>query len=127
MRVSRRKITMQPNSKSIAMTFFPGDSQIVPIVSTPSAGTGVARFSLHGHLSVLATLSLLLFTSLVNLRANTVQVLVGENGRIRFTPASVNIQIGDTVQWVWSAGKHSTTSGTPGAPDGLWDSGVHSI
>jgi glucose/arabinose dehydrogenase len=50
--------------------------------------------------------------------------LVGENGRLRFNPASVNIQIGDTVEWVWSAGRHSTTSGTPGAPNGIWDSGV---
>ena len=116
---------MQPNSKSIATAFFPGKSQIVPTVGTPEAGTGVARSSLHRHLSVLATWSLLLLGSLANLSAATVQVQVGGNS-LKFNPASVDIQIGDTVQWTWSTGQHSTTSGTPGAPDGIWDSGIHS-
>src|SRR5512133_840721 len=71
-----RKITMQPKSKSIATAFFPGKSQIVQTVGTPSAGTGVARSLLHCNLSVLATLSLLLLASLTNLRAATVQVQV---------------------------------------------------
>ncbi len=40
-----------------------------------------------------------------------------------------NINTGDTIDWVWSAGFHSTTSGTcttSCTPDGLWDSGGHS-
>jgi plastocyanin len=39
------------------------------------------------------------------------------------------IAVGDTVQWTWSAGTHSTTSGTCAATctaDGKWDSGQHS-
>ncbi len=40
------------------------------------------------------------------------------------------ITVGDTVQWTWSSGLHSTTSGPCGpttcTSDGLWDSGVHS-
>jgi len=39
-----------------------------------------------------------------------------------------NINTGDTIQWTWSAGFHSTTSGTCSSscsPDGLWDSGEH--
>ena len=116
---------MQPNNKSTATAFFSGKSPIVPTVGAPSADTRVSRFSLHHHLSVLATLSLLLLPSLANLNAATVQVQVGGNS-LKFNPASVDIQIGDTVQWTWSTGKHSTTSGTPGAPDGIWDSGVHS-
>ncbi len=31
---------------------------------------------------------------------------------------------GDTVQWNWASDDHSSTSGTPDHPDGLWDSGV---
>src|SRR4029077_12906553 len=31
-----------------------------------------------------------------------------------------------TVEWTFVAGTHSSTSGTPGAPDGIWDSGLHS-
>jgi hypothetical protein len=38
-----------------------------------------------------------------------------------FTPSTIHIHAGDTVNWVWSGGTHSTTSS-----DGLWDSGVQS-
>ncbi len=57
--------------------------------------------------------------------AATVQVQVGAEG-LMFTPANVNINVGDTVEWVWAKSGHSTTSGTPGQPDGMWDSGVKS-
>jgi plastocyanin len=53
----------------------------------------------------------------------TVTVTVG-NGGFFFTPSSVTIHPGDTVRWTWSSTGHSTTSGTPGHPSGLWDSGV---
>jgi hypothetical protein len=36
----------------------------------------------------------------------------------------VTIHPGDTVRWTWSSTGHSSTSGTPGAPNGLWDSGI---
>ena len=55
--------------------------------------------------------------------AATVTVTVGNGGPV-FTPSSVTIQPGDTVRWTWSANFHSSTSGTPGVPNGLWDSGV---
>jgi plastocyanin/FtsP/CotA-like multicopper oxidase with cupredoxin domain len=38
----------------------------------------------------------------------------------QFNPDPVNIKAGDTVQWVWDADDHSTTSDTA-----VWDSGVH--
>jgi len=41
-----------------------------------------------------------------------------------FTPSFVLIKQGDSVQWIWDASGHSTTSGVPGAPSGLWDSGI---
>jgi plastocyanin len=53
----------------------------------------------------------------------TVTVTVGDGG-FRFSPSSVTIQRGDTVQWSWSSSGHSSTSGTPGSPSGLWDSGI---
>ena len=56
-------------------------------------------------------------------KAATIQVQVGQGG-LKFTPANVMIQVGDTVEWVWDALDHSSTSGTPGHPDGLWDSGI---
>jgi plastocyanin len=54
----------------------------------------------------------------------TVTVTVGPGGTFTFSPSSVNIQRGDTVQWVWADDHHTTTSGTPGSPNGLWDSGL---
>lgn len=61
--------------------------------------------------------------SLLSSRGDTIQVQVGAGG-LRFTPQNVSIQVGDTVQWTWAANGHSTTSGTPGNPDGMWDSGI---
>jgi plastocyanin len=55
--------------------------------------------------------------------AATVTVTVG-NGGFFFTPSSVTIHPGDTVRWTWSSSGHSSTSGTPGMPNGLWDSGI---
>jgi plastocyanin len=55
--------------------------------------------------------------------AATVTVLVGNSG-FNFSPSSVTIHPGDTVRWNFSSGGHSTTSGTPGNPTGLWDSGI---
>src|SRR5437588_8437583 len=53
----------------------------------------------------------------------TVTVTVGDGGFF-FSPSSVTIQPGDTVRWSWSSAGHSSTSGTPGSPNGLWDSGI---
>lgn len=61
--------------------------------------------------------------SLLSSKAATIQVQVGAGG-LKFTPQNVAIQPGDTVQWNWATSDHSTTSGSPGVPDGLWDSGV---
>ena len=41
--------------------------------------------------------------------------------------ATSTIHAGDTVQWVWRSGVHSTTSGTCPlgcVADGIWDSGI---
>ena len=55
------------------------------------------------------------------------QVNIGPG--IAFSPSTITINAGDTVNWVWKSGPHSTTSGpcSPSCtPDGLWDSGIHS-
>ena len=61
--------------------------------------------------------------------ATTFNVTVGPNGNLVFMPSSITIHRGDTVQWMWGSGgyyspMHSSTSGTPGHPNGLWDSGL---
>ena len=71
----------------------------------------------------LATALTFLLLAAAPLSAATIQVQVGAGG-LKFTPQTVNIQIGDTVQWNWASSDHSSTSGVPGAPDGIWDSGI---
>ncbi|HYX20704.1 MAG TPA: plastocyanin/azurin family copper-binding protein [Thermoanaerobaculia bacterium] len=64
----------------------------------------------------------------------TATVQVGPGGSMSFVDqtsgsSTTTIHVGDTVQWVWISGFHSTTSGTcAGActPDGQWDSGAGS-
>src|SRR6476620_425926 len=55
----------------------------------------------------------------------SVDVIVGRHGDLVFSPSSVTIHPGDQVKWTWDSGGHSTTSGSPGSPDGIWDSGIH--
>src|SRR4030095_11998559 len=57
-------------------------------------------------------------------RAMTVDVTVSPNRAFTFSPSSVTIRPGDTVRWTWNDDFHSSTSGTPGMPNGLWNSGV---
>lgn len=37
-----------------------------------------------------------------------------------FVPSEVRVAAGDTVRWVWNAGIHTVTSGTPCTPDGIY-------
>src|SRR5262245_23620843 len=55
----------------------------------------------------------------------TVNVTVGPGFDLVFDPASVTIHPGDQVKWTWASSGHSTTSGSPGMPNGIWDSGIH--
>jgi plastocyanin len=57
--------------------------------------------------------------------AMMVNVSVGPGGNLVFDPASITINPGDQVKWTWASSGHSTTSGSPGMPNNLWDSGIH--
>jgi glucose/arabinose dehydrogenase len=72
-------------------------------------------------------LFLILCVTAVSGLAATVSVHVGpSNDFFSFSPSSVSINVGDTVQWVWDSGPHSATSGTAGHPSGVFDSGTKS-
>jgi plastocyanin len=73
-------------------------------------------------LPVLAIFTFLAFYPTVAI-GTTVNVTVG-NGGFFFSPSTVTIRPGDTVQWTFASGGHSTTSGNPGMPNGIWDSGI---
>jgi plastocyanin len=40
-------------------------------------------------------------------------------GKMAFHPDPVPVNVGDTVEWIWDEGNHSST-----ADDNSWDSGV---
>jgi plastocyanin len=87
-------------------------------------------------LTPLSALSLLAgFLLLTNVAAAATRIVnVGQGGNHfvdqQSGTSTSNINVGDTVQWTWVAGFHSTTSGTCSGPtctpDGTWDSGQHS-
>src|SRR5262245_22800390 len=54
----------------------------------------------------------------------TVNVTVGPSFDMVFSPSSVTIHPGDQVKWTWGSSGHTTTSGTPGMPNGIWNSGL---
>ncbi|MBK8982359.1 MAG: T9SS type A sorting domain-containing protein [Ignavibacteria bacterium] len=74
-------------------------------------------------------LALILFTAGSNIHGTTHTVLVQD---FSFTPANINVSVGDTVRWQWVNGIHTTTcNGTfPGTslPNGAapWDSEISS-
>ncbi|MFL6541683.1 MAG: plastocyanin/azurin family copper-binding protein [Chthoniobacterales bacterium] len=77
--------------------------------------------------AIFATLAALFVAA--HLRAATVAVTLEEDPNyyyvtVAFSPSSVTINVGDTVQWQWNSGPHSVTSGTPDHPSGLFDSGI---
>src|SRR6476661_7445399 len=57
--------------------------------------------------------------------AATINVTVGPNGSLVFSPSSITIHPGDQVQWTWGSSGHSTTSGSPELPSGIWNSGIN--
>ncbi|HEY2714486.1 MAG TPA: plastocyanin/azurin family copper-binding protein [Chthoniobacterales bacterium] len=94
-----------------------------------SAGVGLAFAALSSFSPALRAETVTVY---VGMAGGGVEDMVKTNGYgympgLFFSPAMVSIKAGDTVQWVWNAGPHSTTSGTPGKPSGLWDSGVKSV
>jgi plastocyanin len=41
-----------------------------------------------------------------------------------FEPDARTVDVGDVVRWTFAGDPHTVTSGTPGAPDGTFDSGI---
>jgi plastocyanin len=40
-----------------------------------------------------------------------------------FHPSTINVEVGDTVRWIWVDGPHNVVSGEGGVPDGVFESG----
>ena len=82
------------------------------------------KTSTNSNKRILCTAALLFFSLGSVALAATVNVDVAPGRMLAFSPGVVNIQVGDTVKWTWQASDHSVTSGTPGVPTGIFDSGV---
>jgi plastocyanin len=50
-------------------------------------------------------------SSLPSATSQIFDVSVGPSGQLVFSPATVNIAVGDTVRWTWAGSGHSVTSG----------------
>jgi plastocyanin len=71
-----------------------------------------------GFVSVVA---ILLRAGAASSATKTVQV--GPGGSLSFSPATLTVNVGDTVEWRWISGRHTTTR--VGGPE-AWDSGLAS-
>src|SRR6516165_2005402 len=83
------------------------------------------KTSSFGVMAVVVAIAPLLALHPTMASAATVTVTVGNNC-LCFSPDPVTIHPGDTVHWTWSSTGHSSTSGSPGMPNGMWDSGIRS-
>ncbi len=86
-------------------------------------GPAMRIFSWRLTLVVIAATALISYPKAA--RAITVDVTIGPNFELVFSPSSVTIHPGDQVKWTFGSSGHSTTSGSPGQPNGIWDSGIH--
>jgi plastocyanin len=85
-------------------------------------GPAMRIFSWRLTLVVIAATALISYPKAA--RAITVDVTIGPNFELVFSPSSVTIHPGDQVKWTFGSSGHSTTSGSPGQPNGIWDSGI---
>jgi plastocyanin len=89
---------------------------------------GMKTFAFRMIAVVMISAPLLIFSrSTTSAATVTVNLVGGGYGTFSFDPSSVTINQGDTVRWIWDSTHHSTTSGTPGMPNGLWDSGIRNF
>jgi plastocyanin len=51
---------------------------------------------------------------------NTVAVQVGTGGNLTYSPSTVSIHVGDTVQWTFASAGHTVTSGGGCGADNLF-------
>ena len=77
------------------------------------------RFSVRRLSVPLAVLAFLAGTA----GAATKTVQIGPGGSLTFSPATVTVAVGDTVEWQWMTGTHTTTRAQGRE---AWDSGIAS-
>ena len=71
----------------------------------------------HPYISLIIVAALIIS----GLQASAVKHVI-HVGSFYFTPGNLNVNVGDTVRWVWDNGSHTTTSTTIPAGAATWDS-----
>ncbi len=75
------------------------------------------------------TLTIFTMTFLAGMVSNTDLFAVTytvQVGNYNFSPSSLNVNVGDIVEWVWVAGSHTTTASSVPAGAASWDEPINS-
>jgi len=62
---------------------------------------------------------------LVSIKSYSVVHVINQTG-LNFSPASLTVNVGDVIRWIWSSNSHTTTSKTIPAGAQTWDSPLNS-
>ncbi len=98
-------------------------------MTTPTRTKEIQLARQLGHALQFCWLAILSFLLTYTTSGATIEVRVQEDIP-HFSPLAANIQVGDTVKWIWRDNlSHSVVSGDgdTGTPDGLFDSGIHTL
>jgi plastocyanin len=63
-------------------------------------------------------LCMITFSSIISSAANKFTITVAN---FQFTPSNLNVSVGDTIEWVWQNGTHTTTSTSVPSGASNWD------
>lgn len=76
--------------------------------------------------SLLSLISTAIFISVINVNSAFAVKHVVNVQNYSFIPANLNVQVGDTIRWVWVNGTHTTTSTTIPSGAVAWDAPITS-
>jgi plastocyanin len=79
------------------------------------------RAAARRSILALATVAAMVLLSVASVSAETVTISAVN---FRFEPATRTVAVGDVVRWTFAGDPHTVTSGSPGAADGRFDSGI---
>ncbi len=80
------------------------------------------------YFSVFKKLGIFLLASAMSISTSFATIHMVGVSNLVFTPANINVNVGDTMQWNWVNGSHTTTADASGIPAGAatWNSQMNS-
>lgn len=86
----------------------------------------VTFVTMLGAVLAAARTDALAVTAGVDIAAPRVAMTTANGTTLRFVPAAIVVEQGDYIQWNWTSGAHTTTSGSACVASGLWTSPLNS-